>query len=525
VQAEKLDAQTTDNYQYDEIGNLIKDTKEGITSIEWNVYGKIRSITKGSMTITYTYDAAGNRITKEVDPASGPTRKTYYVRDATGNVMSVYEEGGLVNDGNLTQSEVHLYCSSRLGIFKPDVDMTTLVATDVYGFERGKKFFELSNHLGNVLVSITDRKNGVAQSVDTTLVDYYLPDVASANDYYPFGMTMPGRSAHSDKYRYGFNGKEKDNAINEEGNAYDFGARIYNPGLGKWLSADPLESKYPSLSPYNFVSNSPLNAIDPDGKLIIFINGLWGFPTPVKGGGTEGYWGANWIAQVQNAIGDHKQPIYFDGSLGGTSKLFSGNNCQDNRKKYGKATGYLNGKTIINMLDQDETIKIVTNSMGTAYERGFSEGLVQYIDERVAAIGGELLIAGLQKSSLEKQLSPDRIKELNRSVMVQPQTDIERKYRDISDKIDGLEQEKQKLQKVEIEMVIDLSSHQTDYADPNAKSSYYMTADNNMAPAETLGGLGVQEKHIKGAKRLGQMSFHHAAGANPKLFPKAANPN
>lgn len=156
------------------------------------MYGKLKSITKGSMTITYTYDAAGNRISKEVDPASGPTRKTYYVRDASGNVMSVYEEGGLVNDGNLTQAEVHLYGSSRLGIFKPDVDMTSLVAIDIYGYDRGKKFFELSNHLGNVLVSITDRKNGVRLSTDTVLVDYYLPDIASANDYNPFGPDASG---------------------------------------------------------------------------------------------------------------------------------------------------------------------------------------------------------------------------------------------------------------------------------------------------------------------------------------------
>jgi RHS repeat-associated protein len=277
VQAEKLDAQTTDNYQYDEIGNLIKDTKEGITAIEWNVYGKIKSITKGSMTITYTYDAAGNRISKEVDPASGPTRKTYYVRDASGNVMSVYEEGGLVNDGNLTQAEVHLYGSSRLGIFKPDVDMTSLAEAPggLYGFERGKKFFELSNHLGNVLVSITDRKNGVRLSTDTTLVEYYLPDIASANDYYPFGMTMPGRSVHSDKYRYGFNGKEKDQDLHSL-TAYDYGFRIYNPALGRFLSVDPLTGQYPELTSYQFAGNSPVTFIDLDGLEMSWRNPVTG---------------------------------------------------------------------------------------------------------------------------------------------------------------------------------------------------------------------------------------------------------
>ena len=53
---------SSDNYEYDPIGNLIKDTKEGITNIEWTVYGKISKITKSSSTISYTYDAGGNQI-------------------------------------------------------------------------------------------------------------------------------------------------------------------------------------------------------------------------------------------------------------------------------------------------------------------------------------------------------------------------------------------------------------------------------------------------------------------------------
>ena len=68
-------------------------------------------------------------------------------------------------------------------------------------------------------------------------------------------------------YRYGFNGKEKDDDIkNIEGSSYDFGARIYDPRIGRWLSLDPLASKYPMYSPYNFVTNSPLQYIDLDGR-------------------------------------------------------------------------------------------------------------------------------------------------------------------------------------------------------------------------------------------------------------------
>ena len=56
------------------------------------------------------------------------------------------------------------------------------------------------------------------------------------------------------------------------GNSYDFGARIYDPRLGRWLSLDPLASKYPALSPYNFVADNPIMYIDPDGRKIVVPN-------------------------------------------------------------------------------------------------------------------------------------------------------------------------------------------------------------------------------------------------------------
>ncbi|MDP2176230.1 MAG: RHS repeat-associated core domain-containing protein [Bacteroidota bacterium] len=71
------------------------------------------------------------------------------------------------------------------------------------------------------------------------------------------------------RYRYGFNGKEKDNETYGEGNAYDFGARIYDSRLGRWLSLDPLMEKYPSFSPYNFAGCSPITFYDADGRIIM----------------------------------------------------------------------------------------------------------------------------------------------------------------------------------------------------------------------------------------------------------------
>jgi RHS repeat-associated protein len=79
-------------------------------------------------------------------------------------------------------------------------------------------------------------------------------------------MGMPGRKHSVDgAYRYGFNGKENDNDVKGEGNQQDYGMRVYDPRLGKFLSVDPITKKYPMLTPYQFASNSPISGIDLDG--------------------------------------------------------------------------------------------------------------------------------------------------------------------------------------------------------------------------------------------------------------------
>jgi RHS repeat-associated protein len=50
-----------------------------------------------------------------------------------------------------------------------------------------------------------------------------------------------------------------------------YGARYYDPKVSVWLSVDPKASKYPSLSPYAFVANNPLNMIDPNGMEIEIV--------------------------------------------------------------------------------------------------------------------------------------------------------------------------------------------------------------------------------------------------------------
>ncbi len=67
-------------------------------------------------------------------------------------------------------------------------------------------------------------------------------------------------------YHFGFNGKEKD-AEGEWGTQthYDYGFRIYEPGIGRFLSVDPLMKEYPFYTPYQFAGNNPIWATDLDG--------------------------------------------------------------------------------------------------------------------------------------------------------------------------------------------------------------------------------------------------------------------
>jgi hypothetical protein len=122
------------------------------------------SQTINGLTITFTYDASGNRISKQLSNGY----KEFYVRDASGNVVSIYRSGDAnINSGNLTQAEVNLFGSSRLGVEKPNINVQNLVSNTLalsgdFGvatqsvFTRGNKFFDLGDHRNNNLVTIAD---------------------------------------------------------------------------------------------------------------------------------------------------------------------------------------------------------------------------------------------------------------------------------------------------------------------------------------------------------------------------------
>jgi len=127
-------------------------------------------------------------------------------------------------------------------------------------------------HLGNVLNVVTDRKLAV-DSDNNGSIDYFTADVVSYSDYLPFGQLMPKRNGYetSSSYRQGFNGMLKDDELKGEGNSYDFGARIYDPRIGRWFATDKLFAKRPDQSPYTFVGNSTIMNKEIDGNDYIII--------------------------------------------------------------------------------------------------------------------------------------------------------------------------------------------------------------------------------------------------------------
>jgi RHS repeat-associated protein len=93
----------------------------------------------------------------------------------------------------------------------------------------------------------------------------------SGTDYYPFGMAM--RVGGDNKYKYGFNGKENDNEVKGgDGLQQDYGMRVYDNRLGRFLSVDPLTKSFAMLTPYQFASNSPIANIDLDGEEAKYFN-------------------------------------------------------------------------------------------------------------------------------------------------------------------------------------------------------------------------------------------------------------
>lgn len=205
---------TNSNYSYDANGNLINDSQKDI-SLSYN-YMNLPQQISGSQTITYIYDAAGNKLKKQ---------STTGVTDYVNGIQ--YKAAGLID---VIQTEVGLARNNN----------------GFYSYE-----YTLSDHLGNTRVTFYQNPN-------TSQLE-----VLQRDDYYAFGLRKSALvSANENKYLY--NNKE----LQEELGQYDYGARFYDPVIGRWNVIDPKAESYDRFSPYNYTLNNPINFIDPDGTSV-----------------------------------------------------------------------------------------------------------------------------------------------------------------------------------------------------------------------------------------------------------------
>ena len=208
--------------------------------------------------------------------------------------------------------------------------------------------------------------------------------VVEENNYYPYGLLYPDKpnatgistGIHHNTTTdistriqpYTTTGKELDTHYSL--NWLDYGARQYMPDLGQWTSVDPMAEKYYHISPYAYCANNPVNAIDSDGKLVIFVNGLIAFGAPKAG---ESYWGG------QNSPFILGAKEYFHD----TRTMFTEvnhNMLSSAKERYWNGVLYAknNLNNITMGLKDGETIKFVTHSMGAA----MAEGMAQYLTKQ-----------------------------------------------------------------------------------------------------------------------------------------------
>lgn len=222
------------DYDYDLNGNLIKDLNKGITKINYNFLNLPTEVLWNStQKINYTYDANGIKLRKVVTDGTKITTTDY-----TGGFQ---------------------YKDNSLQFFPTAEGYVNVTNGNAFNY-----VYNYTDHLGNVRLSYQKDTNGSLK-------------ILEENNYYPFGLKHQGYNGGklgNQNYNYKYNGKELQTDLDI--NLYDYGARNYDPAIGRWFNIDPLAEKMRRHSPYNYAFNNPVYFIDPDGMAPTWIVGTDG---------------------------------------------------------------------------------------------------------------------------------------------------------------------------------------------------------------------------------------------------------
>ncbi|SEP46080.1 DUF6443 domain-containing protein [Mucilaginibacter sp. OK283] len=215
-------------YTYNGNGNMLKDLNKGITGISYNMLNLPQTITKSNgNSVAYVYDASGRKLRKiSVDVASGNTITTEYVNGIE------YDNG-----------------TAAVTFIQTEEGRARKTGT-AYKYE-----YDLKDHLGNTRLTTTwAPADSVSQLTPLNL---------QHTEYYAFGYAIQSlqNTVPSPKNLYLYNHKE----LQEETGLYDYGARFYDPVIGRWTSVDPLAEKGRKETPYGYAFDDPMRFTDPDG--------------------------------------------------------------------------------------------------------------------------------------------------------------------------------------------------------------------------------------------------------------------
>lgn len=250
---------TGNQFEHDVSGNITKDLTQGISNIVYDTYlSKPKEITfiVGRKLNIY-YDGAGTKLKTVLTKNNALIVQYEYV----GNLTYIKKQGD-------TQSKLlEINLPEIGGRAIPDPNDPTKFTYE----------FDIQDHTGSPRV--TFRANSSNQL-----------EIVRSQDYDPFGVVLEGidYKAPSDTLhrKYFFNGKEYMITLGLK--MYDYGARQYNPRLGRFYQVDPKASMMPSWSPYAFSFNNPLRYIDHDGQIPYPITVRSFATTPTFGGGFHG---------------------------------------------------------------------------------------------------------------------------------------------------------------------------------------------------------------------------------------------
>lgn len=266
----------TQLFAYDRNGNLTRDKSAGVQTLEWNPYNRVSKIFKEPGTgshIDFLYDGANNRIAKFLRPQANSLNastwdRNYYVRDASGEVMATYR----INGGITILKDLAINGVRRFGLWNVNQNLST--GPPPMQLVRGQKEYELTDHLNNVLATVSDLPTGIDANGDSQ-IDSYQAQIFTRRYYYPYGMPMPIGSFGS--YRYGFNaGSEIDSEISSHPGRYfstDF--RGNDTYIARWWSPDPKINLTPFQSPYISMDGDPVLKNDPNGDIVPLLLGAW----------------------------------------------------------------------------------------------------------------------------------------------------------------------------------------------------------------------------------------------------------